>query len=87
MLDKIDQALDEIDRPSAKGQLQPQRGAEEVGDHGKLRVFHLGEQQGWAPLSNDPSVNFSDLQVGINRSVDGQQLVCFSVRDQENCAS
>ena len=72
---QIDQAADKIERTAAKGQFQSLVGAEKIGDHRKLGVLDSGEQEGGASLGDDPSVNFCNFEIGVNRGVDGEQLV------------
>ena len=71
----MNQIADKIERPAAKSHLQPLIGPEKIGDHWKFRIFDLGEQEGWASFGDNPPVDLRDFKMGINRGVDGEQLV------------
>ena len=72
---QVDQAADKVQRPAAEGHLQPLVGAEQVGDHREGGILDPGEQQGRTATGDHPAVDLGDLQVGVHRFVDGQQLV------------
>ena len=72
---QVDQAANKVERPLAKGQLQAQVGAKEIGDHRKAGALDRGEQQGRPSLGDHPSMDLGDFKMGIDRSIDGEQLV------------
>ena len=49
-------------------------GSEKVGHAWEICTCYVVEKQGWTATGNDASVDLSQLQIGIDRSLDLDQL-------------
>ena len=72
MFRQVDQLADKIKGSVAECKLQPFVGAEQVGDHRKGGFLDPGEEQGRTLAGNDPAVDLTNLEMGINLGINDQ---------------
>jgi hypothetical protein len=68
-LRKMDDPLDQPQRPLAEGELRPRRAAEQVGDQPEFRALDVGEEQGGTAGGDHAAMDLRDLEIRIDRRV------------------
>jgi len=74
LVGKVGGALNELEWPFSKGQLDSFGASEEIGDNGESLARRILEQECRATRSNDAAVDFGNLQVWIDGNIDLDEL-------------
>src|SRR4029078_6832857 len=74
-LGQMDEALDQLQWPSAEGQLRSTRRAEEIRDERKVRALDLAEYQRRSVGGNHAAMDLRGLEHGIHRRIDVHHIL------------